>query len=417
MIMSDEIDTEENYVPEPNAANSDGGAEKLNADPITPDLDAEIDSLLDEAGGDSAPEPERQVSTEIKEALQTAPQEPALQQQPQVPAVPQIPIDPEIAGIEQPRNLSERNQTNWRKLQEAASIYKQQAAEAEILRQRLAQAEQSRTLPEDYEELRRFRQIFDIQNDPEFKSKFEAPISSAEDTIYKIMAQNGASEKVIESIKAAGGPDKIDQNWWQHNAISKLPFIDAEKLKKNLIDVVDLKQKQQEEIAYAAENADQFIAEREEKQRNWYTQETSSINNYVETLTKNVPWARYQQPTNSTTPEEWERMQQHNSAVRALEDKFSSALWPKNANERAAVAAAATFSHVLTEQVRIEQRLRAQHEAQIRQLSSELSKLKGLGKVPRQNVTTTSPKQNSLSDRIKMSSSDAIDIGLDEAGI
>lgn len=413
--MSDEIDTEENYVPEPNAANQDGGAEKLNADPITPDLDAEIDSLIDDAGGDSSPAPQRAINKEITEALQPESQVPAFQQQ--APVTPQIPIDPEIAGIEQPRNLSERNQNNWRKLQEAASIYKQQAAEAEILRQRLAQTEQNRTLPEDYEELRRFRQIFDVKNDPEFKSKFEAPISSAEETIYKIMTQNGASEKVIESIKAAGGPDKIDQNWWQQNAISKLPFIDSEKLKKNLIDVVDLRQKQQEEIAYAAENAEQFIAEREEKQKNWYVEETSNINNYVENLTKNVPWARYQQPTSTTTPEEWQKMQQHNSAVRALEDKFSSALWPKNANDRAAVAAAATFSHVLTEQVRIEQRLRAQHEAQIRQLSSELSKLKGLGKVPRQNVTSTSPKQSSISDRIKMSSSDAIDIGLDEAGI
>ncbi len=109
-------------------------------------------------------------------------------------------------------------------------------------------------------------------------------------------------------------------------------------------------------------------------------------------------------------------MQAHNSAVQALEQKFSSALWPKNANDRAAVAAAATFSHVLTEQVRIEQRMRAQHEAQIKQLSAELSKLKGLSKVPRQNVTSSSPKQSSVYDRIKMSSSDAIDIGLDEAG-
>jgi hypothetical protein len=418
--MSDEIDTEENYVPEPNAANSDGGAEKLNPDPITPDLDAHIDTLLDEAdaGVDASPsiETNTEVSTGIREALQG-------NDQPQVPQIPQpqfqqpqIPLDPEIAGIEQPRNLSEKNQSNWRKLQETASIYKQQAAEAEILRQRLAQAEQNRTLPEDYEELRKFRQIFDVKNDPEFKSKFEAPISSAEDTIYRIMKQNGASDNVIESIKAAGGPDKIDQNWWQHNAISKLPFIDAEKLKKNLIDVVDLKQKQEEEIAYAAENAEQFIAERENKQKNWYVQETTNINNYVENLTKNVPWARYQQPTATTTPEEWQKMQAHNSAVQALEQKFSSALWPKNANDRAAVAAAATFSHVLTEQVRIEQRMRAQHEAQIKQLSAELSKLKGLSKVPRQNVTSSSPKQSSVYDRIKMSSSDAIDIGLDEAG-
>jgi hypothetical protein len=96
---------------------------------------------------------------------------------PASPAEPQVEIDPEIAAIEQPRNLSEKNQNNWKKLQETASLYKKQAAEAEFLKQRLAEAEQRPAqTPQDYEELKKFKQIFDIKNDPEFQSKYSQPI-------------------------------------------------------------------------------------------------------------------------------------------------------------------------------------------------------------------------------------------------
>ena len=55
----------ENQVPEITAANPDGGAENLNADPISPATHESIDSLLDEAERETGvsteptPEPEQ----------------------------------------------------------------------------------------------------------------------------------------------------------------------------------------------------------------------------------------------------------------------------------------------------------------------------------------------------------------------
>ena len=231
------------------------------------------------------------------------------------------------------------------------------------------------------------------------------------------MRKHGASDEVIQSIEKAGGPDKIDDKWWQQNALSKLPMTDAERLKRNLLDVVDLKDKQDQEVAYAAEHAEQILEQRQRQSQEWYQQETGNIRNYVEEITKEVPWARYQPIPENATPEQAEKIQSHNKVVADLENKFNSALWPQSANERASVAAAAVYSHVLTNQLRVEQQGRASLEAQLKKLTEENSRLKASGKMPRQSVSTQSVnKTSSLDDRIKMKASDAIDLGLDEAG-
>lgn len=421
------MDEDNNSVPEFNVASMDGGSEKLNADPITQSTSDQIDSMLDMAEAEtSAHDASRDIapaaadnSSDISGAYSrdTAPQQPQ-QQQPaqQNYGTQQAQLDPEILAIEQPRNLSEKNQSNWRKLQETASTYKRQAAEAEILRQRLEQQQTSQQVPQDYEELRKFRQIFDIKNDPEFRTKYDAPISSAKENIYNIMRKNGAPDDVIASIEAAGGPDKVDQNWWKKNAIDKLPMLDGEILKKNLVDVVGLKQQQDKEVEHAAQNAEQFLQERQDKSKNWYAEETNHIENHISKIVENVPWARFQQIPQGASQEQVQRLQEHNKNVWQLKQKFDSALWPTTPQDRANVAAAATFSHVLTQQLRVEQKLRADLESQLKRAVSENNSYKGAAKVPRPGVGTGNSKASSTADRIKMSASDAIDLGLDEAG-
>jgi hypothetical protein len=425
--MEDEND---NIVPESTAADHNLGAPSLDADSVDAATHDTIDSLLDEAESESDPNYERNIAPEepeqIEQPEESEPEQPeevipqyaeAQQQQPVVQE-PQIDLDPEIAAIEKPRNMSEKNQNNWRKLQETASTYKQQAMEAEQLRQRLYEYEQGKVnLPEDYEELKTFRRIFDIASDPQFKSDYEAPISAAKENIYNILRQNGASDDVIASIERAGGPEKVDQSWWKSNAIDKLQWTEAESLKKSLIDVMDLRKRQEQEVGQIAQNAEQYLMQKENEKINWYKTETQQIDQTINEITKDIPWARFIQPSQNATDEQIQRIQAHNARVGDLAGKFNSALWPKTAQERANVAAAAVFSHVLTEQLQSEQSSKAQLEQQVARLTAENNKLKGASRIPKSNVTSPSSiKSNSLSDRIKMPSSDAIDLGLDEAG-
>ncbi len=413
------VDNEPNVIPEPNPASS-FGEPSLDADKISDDTDAQIDALLDESIRSTAPEPEPE--PEVKQDVPTRDvQQPTPEPQAEAPQAPQATeIDPEIAAIEQPRNLSEKNQSNWRKLQETASVYKKQAEEAEQLRQRLQQLETHSPqvqVPQDYEELRKFRQIFDIKNDPEFRSKYEQPLSQAKENIYGILKKHGASDDVIQSIEKAGGPDKIDQTWWKANAIDKLPLTDSERLKRNLVDVVDLKENQEKELEYAAQNAEQIMQQREMQTYHWYQEENQTIEQHIDQLTKDLPWARYKEATQGAPQEEIDKVQRHNEIVDSLAQKFNSALWPQTAQDRTNVAAAAVFSHVLTEELTKTQKAYSETQAQLKKLTDENNRLKGASKLPRQGVSTpNSVKGSNLNDRLKMPSMDAIDLGLDEAG-
>lgn len=421
-------ETEENIV-EPDVTGF--GNPSLDSDKIDDSTEQQIDNLLDEVikqQEEPNNEPEQVNSEPTQESLPEDNVAPAVETQsqeatgesqadPSQQPEPKAEIDPEIAAIEQPRNLSEKNQSNWRKLQETASSYKKQAEEAESLRQKLQEFEQRpQAVPQDYEELKKFRQIFDIKNDPEFQSKYSRPIESAKQNIYGILRKHGASEDVITSIEKAGGPDKINDAFWKNPAFDNIPFTDAEKLKRNLVDVADLRDKQDGEIQYAAENAEKILQEREMEKGQWYEKTVTEIDQEIDNLTKELPWARYAEIPQGATPEQIQQIQNHNSRVADLAGKFESALWPTTSKDRANVAAAAVFSHVLSDQLRTEQTQKNALLEQVKKLTAENNALKSSSKLPKQSVSTQSVnKTSSMSDRIKMNASDAIDIGLDEA--
>jgi len=419
------IDTDDT-VPEITAANPDGGAEKLNADPISQSLSDSIDSALDEAESNSS-DNSSDNSSAYQRNIQT--EKPVAKQDVQNPFAAnfqtnfgkqQPEIDPEIAAIPMPPNMSEKQQSNWRKLTESASLAKKQAAETEILRQKLAETQQQ--TPPDYDELRRFRATFDIKNDPGFKQKYEAPFKQASESIYGLLRKHKAGEDVIKSIEEAGGPGKVSKAWWKQNAIDRLAatddgYVDARRLENALLQIDDIESSREQDIEMASQNQEVWMQQRETERQEQHQQESQQVYGYVQSLTKDVPWARYQEIPPGATAEQVQRIQAHNEGVKDLESKFNSALYPKSSSERAAIAAAATLSHVVTNQLRYEQSQSAKLQQQITQLTKELNSIKASGKMPRSSVSGQTPsKSGNVNDRIKMSASDAIDMGLDEAG-
>lgn len=431
--MSNENENE-NVVPESNAINGRLGSPSLDADPVEESTLDLLDSLLDHAESLSPTPPEtpqepqeteRDVTIDslTDDSLEPSPSEPVVPQEvvPEpietTPPVPEVELDPEIAAIGQPRNLSEANQNNWKKLQETATNYKKQAVEAEQLKQKVQELEQRpNQTPEDYEELKKFRAIFDTENDPTFKSKYDVPINSAKENIYSILKKNGASDDVISSIESAGGPDKISQEWWKTQAIEKLPMMDAERLKKDLFNVIDLKEGREKEVGETAEKRDEFLQSRQTELVNNFNKQNEEIYSHTAELTKEIPWAQFQELNTNDTPEKQQEVQRHNASVEALSSKFNAALWPKTPQERADVAAAASGFHVVVGQLRYEQESRQAMQSKVDALTKELTALKNAGRMPKANPSPANIKpSNSVQERIKMNASDAIDMGLDEA--
>jgi hypothetical protein len=422
--MSDDLN-----VPEELSVASGFGTPDLDAEAPTTDTLDHLDTLLDEAieeSGETITEDEDEDDNKLSEdsfggeATPTEP-EPTYEEEPieTTEQEPQIELDPEVEAIEQPRNLSEKNQSNWRQLQETATKYKKEAEEAAILRERLAQYQQQpQQLPSDYEELRQFRAVWDLKNDPSFKSKYEAPLAEAKNAIYDILKKNGANDEVINSIEKAGGPDKVDQSWWKNQAIDKLQFADGEKLKKKLIDVMELRDGQEKEVSMIAQNQQQWLAQKQQEQAFHQQQDISQIQQHVTEITKEYEWANFKAVPENATPEEISLVDAHNQRVSDLSEKFKAALFPNNATARAEVATAAVASHVLAERLRYEQEQFAALQSELTRLKQENSQLKQASRVPKPgNATQSSPnKSTTVDERIRMNAGDAIDMGLDEAG-
>jgi len=409
---------DENVIPETTAANPDGSAARLDADPISQSTSDTIDSLLDQAEAqdrseDNSDQFSRNVDPKTVETQEVD------EQKSQTTTDTTSDLDPEIAAIQTPAGMSEKQVSNWEKLRKSASEYKKQAAEVEILRQKLVEQQQAQQLPPDYDELKRFRATFDLKSDPEFQSKYDKPINEAAENIYSMLRKHKASDEVIKSIQEAGGPGKVAKSWWKKNAIDRLyqteDFTDARRLENALVQIDDVENARKADLDMAETNQQQWMEQKEQERVQRYQQEGTEIGGYLEKVTATVPWARFQEVPKNATREQVERVNAHNAGVKDLESKFSSALYPKTASERAAVAAAATLSHVVTNQLRVEQQSKARMQSELERLTKENNALKASGKMPKSNVAGTQSKQ-STNNRITMNSSDAIDMGLDEAG-
>jgi hypothetical protein len=320
--------------------------------------------------------------------------------------------------------MSEKNRSNWQRLRETAATYKKQAAEAEQLRQRIAELEKGQpqtTAPEDYEELKKFKATFDIQNDPSFRQKFSDQIDKASQGIYGLLKKWKASDETITAIQNVGGPSKVPLSWWKTNVIDKLAaseetYLDARKIENALAQLDDIEAEMQSEIENAKQNADGWYKNKMEEFQQNFNKNHEEAWKHVDELTKDIPAFRYKEVPQNASQEELAKINSHNEYVKDLEGKYMSALYPKTVKDAATVAAAATLSHILTHQLEVEQKEKASLLAELNQLRGRMGAVSGAGRMPKSNASTvvTQPQVSSAS-RISMNPLDAIEAGLSEA--
>jgi hypothetical protein len=404
-----------------NEPENDLGGDDLDGEVSIADLDSHIDSMLDaeeaaSSGTSSSDAPEGGLAQQAQKLADS--------QQPTQPQQQQQTPDDDIAAIAEPEGMSEKNRSNWQRLRETAATYKKQAAEADQLRQRIAELEKGQpqtSAPEDYEELKKFKATFDIQNDPSFRQKFSDQIDKASQGIYGLLKKWKASDETIAAIQNVGGPSKVPLSWWKSNVIDKLAasedtYLDARKIENALAQLDDIETEMQSEIDNAKQNADGWYKNKMEEFQQNFNKNHEEAWSHVDELTKNIPAFRYKEVPQNASQEELAKINSHNEYVKDLEVKYMSALYPKTVKDAATVAAAATLSHILTHQLEVEQKEKASLLAELNQLRGRMGAVSGAGRMPKSNASTvvTNPQVSSAS-RISMNPLDAIEQGLSEA--
>jgi hypothetical protein len=379
-----------------------------------------LDSALDDAGvfdGDKEP-------AKIDENAQTQPTDESGVDQNQAPApetdaagqqtkkeeIPNIDLD----NIQPPADISPRNLVNFNKLREVAKHYKEQAESVPKYEEYIEYLKQQQSQPPEQllaelEDHRKFRKIFDAENDPEFQKQFNERVTTLDSDVLGILKKNGLPEETENKLKSIG-LDKIPASWWEESILPKLNFLERERVQKKLAeraDVIDAKHKEMEKFG---SRKDEFFAEQQQLAQEAIEQENNQIYGHLDVMTQQLPAARYIPLPENASKEDNARISEHNNAVAEMENHFQSALNARDPKERTEVAMAAVASIYFAKEI---EHLNSQLQAanlQATKFAKELEAVRSAGRTPtpRNGVR----KAGDGLDPFKLSDEDAIEQGL-----
>ena len=393
--------------------------------PSNDDLNS-LDKALDAAGVFNQ---DNSVQPETNEATQTQPTDPVQPSEGQTTPDGQQPDqqldqkdtskteDPstiDLDKIQPPSDISPRNLVNFNKLREVAKHYKEQADKAVQYEQYIDYLRQQKSEPpqellSELEDHRKFRKIFDAENDPEFQQQFNDKIGTLDSDVISILKKNGLPEETEAKLRAAG-LEQVPADWWEENVLPRLNFLDRERVQKKLAersDVVDAKQKELEKFS---SRKDEFFAEQEQKVQQFREQEQNTIHTHLDVMTKELPQARYMEVPRNASPDQIVQIQNHNNTVAEMEGHFHDALNASNPQDRTEVAMAAVASIYFAKEI---DHLQSQLQAAANQsakFAKELEAIRSAGRTPAPRSGVR--KAGDSIDPLKLSDMDAIEEGL-----
>lgn len=406
------------------------------AAPTSDDINS-LDKALDAAGVFDSPENESQSSQPTEQSTTEQSQDPAVdpnqptedeQQQSEseqsqdpttTPQGEQKPADKiediDLDKIQPPADISPRNLVNFNKLREVAKHYKEQAEKATEYEKYIAHLQQQQIQPPqellaELEDHRKFRKIFDAENDPEFQRQFNERINVLDSDVLSILKKNGLPDETEAKLKSIG-IDKIPADWWEESVLPKLNFLDRERIQKKLAersDVVDAKQKEVEKFS---SNKEQYFAEQQQKINQYFEQEHQQIYGHLDELTQQLPQARYINVPKDATPDQIAQVEAHNRTVNEMESHFQEALNARDPKDRTEVAMAAVASIYFAKEIEhLQSQLQASN-SQAAKFAKELEAIRSAGRAPAPR-TSGARKPSEGIDPMKLSDEDAIEQGL-----
>lgn len=322
-----------------------------------------------------------------------------------------------IDEIKPPDDISPRNVVNFDKLRSVAKHWQTEAQRVPELEAQLAKVKTGEQLPEELktelEDLRKWRSVFDVENDPEFKKQFTETTSRIDEEVLTIMKRHNLPESVEKELREAG-LGNVPQDWWEENILPKLPFIDRERIQKRLAERADIVDSREQRVAKAIADRPGFLAEQQQRQGAEFATYSNEIQATVNELTKDIPWANPIAVPADATPEQTAQIEAHNKGIEQLEVRFQEALWPRDARHRAEIACAAVASVKLAGDVNtLAAKLEAK-EKELAGLTAQIASIKSAGRMPGSRTPVPSGKESVLN-LSGMPDEDAIEAGLQAA--
>jgi hypothetical protein len=194
--------------------------------------------------------------------------------------------------------------------------------------------------------------------------------------------------------------------------------MDREELKLLVQDGIKLNRDKALEVQNLHKTKGEWEAKQQSERTQRWQQETQVITQEIEKIRPNIPEANRKEVPANATPEQRKAIEEHNAFVKTVEDVFDNALYPSDPTTRAQVALAAAGAVIFERRLDQVTAQLAAKDTEIVQLKEKYNQLKGAGKtsplggaVPKVGATKTE------SERLSLKNEDAVEQGLQEAGL
>lgn len=238
--------------------------------------------------------------------------------------------------FEQMRTLARERETTLQRERDEIST---RLAEQEKLVKEL----QSKTteLPEDIraelEDHRKFRVQFDVENTPEFKTKFDSRINANYETIYSRLQQHGLPQTEVDKLKSFSPADRdaaID------TFLAKLPPESRRVIEAKLVDNVAAVEERTSNINLVRSKASEILVARQQKQAEALAQRDAEIASTIKPALAKLEWIHFKEVPANAAPEEKKRLEAHNAFAADLQDALRTAIIDDSPKTRAEAALA-----------------------------------------------------------------------------
>lgn len=299
------------------------------------------------------------------------------------------------------------------------SEYQKQASELAELKKQLDAAKSSDpTLNEkvktQLDELAMYRRRYELDKDPEVKTKFEARIEASEAKITEALKKRNAGDKLIAAIKEEGGFQKFAESGKLYpiadgeggfqqvtgaeladQILQAIPLGERKLVEAAMIDQAQTKQNREQYFREQEQQAVKYFKEREDKatadQKN-QEEEFKKAKETVDGLAKKTmeqEWLKDAIASEKATEDEKKAIAEHNKHKGQLRSLFNTALGSKSLDD---------MMDIITDSVRYydERRTTMGLRAQLKRIEDQLAAKQG--EIDRiKGASRTTPKSGSIS--------------------
>jgi hypothetical protein len=265
---------------------------------------------------------------------ETSPTEPA-----ETPVTtPKEPTDEEIEKLEAGEHTRPEAVANFKFIKELlkAERAKSRAAEAARVQYErdLSEARQNAMTPEvraDYEHAASIRRQFDFASDPEFVTKYQAPIRSQYEAILDeavaALPDQAAAQEWAAYMKQNYTPEQLSRQWWQEKVLAKIPNeMDRTGLLGSVTQLLRLQKERDSEVSKHATDKGAFEQWINNKVNTTSQRVTDEIMSEIREREKTIQDYLPRNEDDAKTDQERAAIKEHNTRFNALNEHFKTQL-------------------------------------------------------------------------------------------